>query len=261
MIKGAAYIAWAPIDTESENADPTYGTGFQIGGLNQIDRKINYDEAALPADNKLKYKAKQFKNGDLAIKLSEFSLANQAAMFGQTISNGKLSKRDTDIPPMAGIGYINTVGKKDANGNDVTIYRVYINPKTQSYPGDTSAKSGGDGISLATEDLSATIYQPEYAEWEINEEYSTFTSAVNRVKSFLSITNAYAVNVQVNGDSTGEAATPEGVTVVATGDTFTLTITGTVTTLYDNGTDVTASIADGAYTITVTDDHDIAVIF
>ena len=73
----------------------------------------------------------------------------------------------------------------------------------------------------------------------------------------------HAVNVQVNGaGTTGEAATPVGVTYVAAAGSFELTITGTATALYDNGVDLVASIAGAASTLTnVPAAHEIAVIF
>lgn len=260
--KGAAYFVWAPIATESATADPVYGAGFQLGGLNQIDRSIKYAEAELPADNKVKYKIKQFSSGDLAVKLSEFILANQAAVFGNTYSDGKLSSRDTDEPPMAGVGYINNVGIKDASGKDKTVYRVYINPKTQASKGNTSATSGGSSINLAAEDFAATIYQPEFAEWEIVKEFDTFASAKGYIDSYLRVSASYAVNVQVNNASVGKSAAPAGTTMVASGEDFVLTITGTPTALYDNGVDKVADIAAGTYTVSaIATEHDIAIIF
>jgi len=68
--------------------------------------------------------------------------------------------------------------------------------------------------------------------------------------------------VQVNGAGAGEAATPAGVTAVASEGAFELTITGTATALYDNGTDSIASVSAGKYTLaSVTANHKIAVIF
>ena len=49
---------------------------------------------------------------------------------------------------------------------------------------------------------------------------------------------------------------------VADGSDFVMNITGTVSKLYDNGTDKTASISTGVYTIaSIAEDHTVAVIF
>lgn len=258
---GAAYFAAAPIVTESTSAPIVYGSGFQVGGLNQIDRKITYAETDLPADDILKYQVKQFASGELGVKLSEFSLANQAAMFGQTIVDGKLSKRKTDEPPYYGVGWVQTVIRKNGANNE-TVYKVYINPKTQAYPGDESGTSKGKSLSLATEDFTTTIFHPDYDEWEINKEFTTYASAKAYIDNYLGVATYYAVDVLVTGAGTGEAATPEGVTMVANEAAFELVITGTADQLYDNGVDVKASIAAGKYTLaSVTAAHDIAVVF
>jgi phi13 family phage major tail protein len=258
---GAAYFALAPIATESASAAMTYGAGFQVGGLNQVDRKISYVEAELPADDTVKYKYKKFKAGDLGVKLSEFSLENQAVVFGQTLVDGKLSKRSSDEPPYCGAGYVQTVVRKNGANNE-TVYKVFINPKTQSYPGDESSKTKGGNVTLDTHDFSATIFEPLYDEWEVNKEFSTFASAMGYVQNYLGIATWYAVDVQVNGAGAGESGSPAGVTMVASGEAFELTIAGTATKLYDNGSDVTASIAAGKYTIaTVSAAHKIALIY
>lgn len=260
-IKGAAYFAWAPIATETSSGI-THGVGFQLGGLNQVDRNITYAEAELAADDKVKYKPKQFASGDLAVKLSEFSLANQAAVYGQTIVDGQISKRDTDIAPIASAGYVNTILRKNASGSDETVYRVYINPKTQATEGNKSATAKGSSITLATEDFAATIYQPDYEEWEIVKEFTTLADAQGFIDTYLGIATLHVIDVQVSGEDTGKTATPRGVAMVAAAGTFVLTITGTATALYDNGVDSVASIANGKYTLTnVTAAHDIAVIF
>lgn len=260
-IMGAAYFAWAPIATESTSAAITYGTGFQVGGLNTVERSITYVESDLPADDVLKYNIKQFSSGDLAVKFSEFALENQAAMFGQTISSGKLSKRSTNEPPYGGVGYVKTVLRKNG-ANDETVYRVYINPKTKAYPGNESSTTKGKNITLASEDAALKIFQPDYDEWEVVKEFSTLASATGYIQTYLGIATWHEINVLVTGASTGEAATPEGVTMVAASGTFALTITGTVTALYDNGVESKASISAGVYTLaSVSAAHDIAVVF
>lgn len=258
---GAAYFAVAPIVTESSSEPITYGAGFQVGGLNQIDRRINYVETDLPADDLIKYKIKQFSSGELSIRLSEFPLEYQATIYGQTIDGGKLSKRSSDEPPYLGVGWVQTVIRKNGANNE-TVYKVYINPKIQAYPGDESGTTKGNNISLATEDFTATIFEPEYDEWEINKEFSTLASAIGYIQSYLGIETWHPINVLVTGAGVGESATPKGTTMVEDEGTFVLTITGTADALYDNGTDVSASIVGGKYTLaSVMEAHDIAVVF
>jgi len=260
-LMGAAYIAVAPIVSEGPSGI-TYGTGFQVGGLNQVDRNIAYVESELPADDVVKYKLKQFGSGELAVKLSEFPLEHQAVVFGQTLDDGTLSKRSTDKPPYLGIGYINTVLRKDESGVDEVVYRVYLNPKTQAYPGNKSATTKGSSIQLTTEDFTATIFQPEYADWEIVKEFDALASAKGYIADYLGIATYHTVNVLVTGATTGESASPVGTTMIADGEDFELTVTGTVTALYDNGVESKSSITADKYTVAdVSADHNIAVIF
>lgn len=259
--KGASYFVWAKMATEPTDAKPTYSDGFNVGGLNQIDRKITYATAELPADDKVKYKESEFASGEVSVKLSEFLTSYQALLFGHSYVDGQMGAHDTDTAPVAGIGYVQTIQRISGSVKS-TVYRAIINPKVQAIQGDMSATTRGSSITLGTEDFTLTVFQPEFADWEITKEFSSFASAQAFVNTYLNISTAYAVNVQVNGETTGESATPEGTTMVTSGQNFVLTITGTPTALYDNGTESKASIADGKYTLTnVTLVHNIAVIF
>lgn len=259
--KGAAYFVWAQMATEPTGSKPTYTGGFNVGGLNQIDRKITFATAELPADDKVKYKESEFASGEVSVKLSEFLTSYQALLFGHSYADGQMGAHDTDNAPFAGIGYVQTI-QRVSGSTKTTAYRAIVNPKVQAVQGDLSATSRGSSITLSTEDFTLTVFQPEYADWEITKEFSTLASAQAFVNTYLGVSTAYAVNVQVNGETTGESATPEGTTMVTSGQNFVLAITGTPTALYDNGTESKASIAAGVYTITaIAATHDIAVIF
>ena len=106
------------------------------------------------------------------------------------------------------------------------------------------------------------VMAPLYGPWYYLKEFTTEAAAQAYIDAKLGVVVWHAINVQVNGETTGEGATPSGTTYVAAAGTFELVIAGTVTALYDNGVESKGSIAAGKYTLSnVAAAHDIAVIY
>ena len=144
----------------------------------------------------------------------------------------------------------------------VKKYRAYFFPKAKASIPDWTGNTKGSSISFATQPISMKIMPPEFGPWYYIKEFDTESAAKAYVDAKLGVATWYTVNVQVNGADGTEAASPVGMTAVASGSSFVITITGTVTKLYDNGTDKTSSIDGGTYTIaSIAANHDVAVIF
>ena len=163
----------------------------------------------------------------------------------------------SDVAPYGGIG-----GYQQLVVNGTKKWRAWFFPKVKASVPDWSGNTKNNSISFGTQPLSFKVMAPKYGPWKYTKEFTTEAAAKAYIDSKLSVSTWYGIEVQVNGAGAGEAATPYGITYVASAGTFVLTITGTATALYDNGVDNILDVSNGTYTLSnVTAAHKLAVIF
>lgn len=254
---GLKYLAWARQATEPTNAVPTYSAGLVLGRLVSMNLTIKNSEGELYADDLLSEYISEFSSADLTAEADNISLANQATLYGATYASDEFKATYTDAPPFGGLGGIQVllIG-------GVRKYRAWFFPKVRATMPDWDAATRGDSVSFGTQPIKLKIMQPLYGPWYYMKEFTTETAAQAYVDLKLGVATWYMIDVQVQGVTTGKAATPVGTTYVASAGTFELAITGTPAALYDNAVESKASIADGKYTLSnVTAAHSIAVVF
>lgn len=254
---GLKYAAWAKMVTEPASAVPTYDAGIVLGKAVSTNLAVKNIEGELYADDMLAEYKSEFSSADLTLEVDNISLANQAKLYGATYANDEMTHSVSDAPPYGGIG-----GYQVLQINNVIKYRAWFFPKARASVPDWSGTTKGNSISFGTQPLALKVMSPNYGPWYYVKEFTTEAAAQSYIDTKLGVAVWHEISVQVNGASTGEAATPMGSTYVANAGDFTLTVTGTVAALYDNGAESKASIADGVYTLSnVTAAHKIAVIF
>lgn len=253
---GLAYLAWAKIAAETDTALPTYETGMTLGKAVKADLTVTNAEGQLYADNTLSEDVSEFSSGSIAIETDHMPLTKQATVFGTTLVNDELGNGPDDTPPFAGAGYYQVL----VVGGE-RIFRAFYYPKVKAKMGDETAGTKTNSITLGTAPMALTVFVPSYGKWRYVKDFTTESGAKAYIQTKLNVAAWYQVNVQANGATTGEGVSPVGTTMVATGDTASITITGTPTAVYDNGTDVLASVVGGKYDVSVTADHNISVIF
>lgn len=253
---GMKYWGWAPFAAETTTALPTYTAGFKLGESIKADLKITNAEGQLYADDVLCEDVSEFSSGDITGELDELTLTKQAVLYDATLTDGEMGNGADDSPPFGGTAYSQYLQK-----SGVKRYRTFFYPKVKAKVPDDSSNTKGSGFTMGTEPVSFKVYPPLFGKWRYVKDHANLAAAQAYIESKLSIATWYDINMLVTGATTGESATLSA-PAVASGGTVTVTLTGTVTKLYDNGTDVTASIADHVYTIsTVAAAHNIAVIF
>jgi hypothetical protein len=254
---GLKYLAWAPIATEPTNAVPTYGVGRVLGKMISMNLAITNSEGKLFADDMLAEYISEFSSAEFTAETDNISLADQAALYGATFADDELRLTAGDNAPYGAYG-----GYQQLSVNNVRKYRAWIFAKGKASVPDETGATKGESVSFGNQPLKVTVSAPNFGPWKKVKEFSTEAAAKAYVDTALGVATWHNIGVQVNGAGTGEGASPVGVTPVADAGSFELVITGTVTALYDNGTEVSASIADGKYTLSnVTADHTISVIF
>jgi|GEM_PF-868367 hypothetical protein len=256
---GMRRLYWSKFASEPTSALPTYLTGKLIGVGIAADVTYNWATGELYGDDKLIEKINEISSATAAVQTSYLSLQDMSDMYGQTYADGELGIGTDDNPPYGGLGYIQVL-KNTATG--ATVYRAFFWPKVSAQMGNETANTKAGSITIGTFTITWTAFKPAYGKIAYVKDFTTEEAAAAYLETKLNIAAWHQINVLVSGATTGEAATPGGITMIANAGTFTLVITGTVTKLYDNGTDVTVSIADGEYELSnVTAAHNIAVIF
>lgn len=254
---GLKYLVWGKMAAEPTNAIPTYNPGKVIGKMVSANLSIQWAEGELYADDMLSEYISEFTSGDLTMEVDNIALADQATLYGATYDADEFQAVYSDTPPFGGIG-----GVQVLMVNGARKYRAWFFPKVRASMPDWDATTRPDSISFGTQPLNMKVMTPLYGPWYYVKEFTTESAAKAYIDTKLGVTTWHEINVQVQGASTGEGATPVGVTAVANAGTFELAISGTPTALYDNGAESKASIAAGKYTLSnVTAAHTIAVIF
>lgn len=254
---GLKYMAWAKQATEPTDAIPTYSAGLVLGKMVSANLAIENNEGELYADDMLSEYVNEFKSAELTAEVDNITLTNQATLYGATYASDEFKASSADTPPFGGVG-----GYQSLMVSGTRKYRAWFFPKVRATLPDWDGTTRGDSITFGTQPIQMKVMAPAYGPWYYLKEFTTEAAAKAYIDSKLSVATWHTIEVQVQGAGAGEGGTPDGVTYVANATAFVLTIAGTATKLYDNGVDVTASIAAGAYTLaSVTAAHKLALIF
>lgn len=254
---GLKYMAWAQMATEPAAAIPTYSAGIALGKAVSVNVSMSNAEGELYADDMLAEYVSEFSSAELTAEVDNISLENQAKLYGATYASDEFKLSANDNAPLGGVG-----GYQVLMVGGVRKYRAWFYPKARASVPDWDGATKGNSISFGTQPIKMKIMAPIFGPWYYVKEFTTEAAAKAYIDTKLGVATWYAVDVQVQGATTGKSATPEGETSVASAGAFEIAITGTPTALYDNGADVKASIAGGKYTLSnVAADHKIAVIF
>ncbi|MBQ6621531.1 MAG: hypothetical protein IJH75_01690 [Mogibacterium sp.] len=251
---GLKRLAWAQMASEPDNGVPTYGAGMILGKAVSTSLSITTAEGELYADDMLAEYVSEFSSAQLTAEADNIPLDKQAMLYGAAYSGGEMQMSADDTPPYGGWG-----GYQVLMVGGVRKYRTWFFPKGKANIPDWNGATKGANVSFGTQPIDVKVMAPNFGPWYYVKEFDNEAAASAYIDSKLNVSTWYNVDVQLQGSG---SAVPGGSTPVAAGEDYTLTITGTVSKLYDNGTDKTASISEGVYTIAdVAADHNIAIIF
>lgn len=252
---GCAYPCFAAFNgTEPAAALPTYGSGINLGELVEANDTINNATGELYADNKKAETAAMFANGSLVIGLDDITYASEVVIFNSTLDGNELTDAVTDVAPYGGLAYYRKVQKDGA----ITYEGVFYPKVKASITGD-SVSTQGSSIDFQTKSITFEILAPNVGDWRIRETLATEALAKAWVETKVSVATWYALTVAKSGTGT---VSPLGTTYHAADADPEILISGAPTSIFDNGVDVTASLAAGKYTITnIAAAHEITVSY
>ena len=183
---GLKYLAWAEIDTEGDNAIPTYksATAGVLGRMVSINVTVNNSEGELYADDMLAEYAGEFSSADLTADVDNITLENQAKLYGTSYStSGEYTADADDTAPYGGVG-----GYQTLQVNGTKKYRAWFYPKAKAALPDFDGTTKGNSISFGTEPIKMKIASPKYGPWYYAKEFTTESDAKSYINTKLGIT-------------------------------------------------------------------------
>lgn len=171
MDYGAKYIRWAPFaaeDPEPAGKLPNYGEAVTLGSLNKLSETLSFNEAKGYGDNVLKVHVIKFKEGALAIEITEVPRDAMSQLVGSSIDENKnLWRRNSDKAPYGGLGFC--VNKILDDGRDVCMGIIYFKTKAMLQGGDYN--TSGDNITLTNNKLQFTVAACGSGYWKVESDY------------------------------------------------------------------------------------------
>ena len=121
--------------------------------------------------------------GSVKIELSQLQVADEAALGGHTYSaDGGMTVGENDSAPFVRYGAIG-VGVR----NKVTFYRVVCYYKVKFGAPDDDFATKEKTVSFKTHSLSGTAYANASGNVRFKQDYSTFESALTKLKELLNV--------------------------------------------------------------------------
>lgn len=245
---------WAKQATEPETSVPTYEKGMQLGKAVSCNVAVTNAEGELYADDQLAEYAAEFSSAQLTAQVDNIPLEKQAMLYGAQYVDDELLHNSNDTPPYGGVGGFQTLmveGKRK--------FRAWVFTKAKAAIPDEDSTTRGNNISFGTQPVDMKIMAPKFGPWKRTKEFDTEAAADAYVQTALNVGEWFTAQIMLMGEGT---ASHNGIVSVASGETLEITFTNTPTKLYDNGSDVTSSVASKKYTLSsVNENHKICAIF
>jgi len=249
----------APVTNKPDNDFPAYGVGVRFPQLVAVTETLNQSDVSFYSDDHESERVKEFTNCDLAVDNKGMSDAISALALGMKYEDGVLSRGSDDTPPEMGFGFHRSV-----IDNSVRYFEGVYYPLVKAFPAGETYNTKGASTTLTGGNVTMTATQANDANhtWKQTKMFNTSADADLWVQSKLNFAAAWEINITVNAaPGAGGSANPRGALMVADGGNLDITV-DTGAKVYDNGVDVTSSVAGGVYTLSaVAADHKITVIY
>jgi len=165
---GAKRPRFAKIQTEPENALPTYDTPVTIGRLIKGDLSITYASGKLFADDELAESVDEFSSGTVALETDDVVDDVAQEIYGLTVSNGEVSYKAGDTPPPGGLTYHKVLMRRGKK-----LFKGYYYPRVQAVLGNDTAQTKGDSVTFGTSATNFTVYQSNTGQWRVTKEFAS----------------------------------------------------------------------------------------
>jgi len=246
-IQGLSTFTHSPLNESTG----TYGAAAKTGGAIEAKLSVNYNDATIYSDDRLKKKNTSFKDGkvtltvDYANKVILSPLIGRTttpisftSTAGKTVTSTKHISKTNDKPIPVGFGYIIKDLDVDANKDVYTVkffYKIEFAPYTQD------AKTQEGAITYTYTTLEGTIFELPNGNWCEEEDFDDLETAIEYLYSLYAATCKTPV-ASIEG---GYYTAAQSVTLIAgAGEVIYYTIDGLTPTKSSTLYSTAISIAD-----------------
>jgi phi13 family phage major tail protein len=140
----------------------------------QADLSIQFNEAKLPADDKIVESDKSFREGTITLGVDDLNDTIQTELLGHSIDTetGELTANGNDNNPYVGIGFI-CISKKDG----AQKFRAIWVPKVQFAEPSETNQTKGENTSFSTPTMTGTIMALDNGDWKKENSFATLALA------------------------------------------------------------------------------------
>ena len=238
---------WAPFASEPDNARPVYGDVEEMGAARLGTLTYTTAAADIEGDDEVLRHIEQFQTGTFVGETTLSDLEVNAKIYGHGYAAGVESSGKNDTSPYGAYGFTEPILKSGATN---PIYRATFLLKLSANPANeaqSAATRQGGSINPGYNSVTYTVYPCNTGEWRLRQDFETEAAAEAWILGLFGATSAYLVSTEIVGSG---SVTPSGSHYVTAGQNAVLDFGSTdPTKLYDNGSDVTSSIASHKYTI------------
>lgn len=152
---GMRYVVAAPLESEPNGQEPTYGTGLIMGRAISADVSLDRLDNALYADDAKAESENSITGGTISIGIDDILEDAQVAIFGVVKSGEGDDAEYIDkgvAAPYVGVGYI-----QERRFKGVTSYLAWWYYKAQFAPMADSARTKGEQIEWQTTTASGNL--------------------------------------------------------------------------------------------------------
>lgn len=249
---------FAQIASEPANALPTYGTVQDMGAARLGTITKTAAEVDIEGDDIVLTHLDMFTAAQLVAETTLSDLELNSLVYGHAYAESVEHSGANDSSPYGGYAFIEPVLKKDKT----LIYRATFLPKlsaTAANEAQSAATRQGGSITPTYNSVTYTVYACNSGDWRLRQDFDTEAAAEAWLMGIFGSTTSYEVSITVVGSGT---VSPSGTTYVEAGEDISFTFGSTPEALFDNGTDVTASISTDTYTISnVAAAHELVAVF
>lgn len=248
-----------PFASEPDSGHPVYGPRVDMGAAVAGNLRINTAKFEIYGDDALLVPVELFVSGQMDAETTLDDLEVNSKLYGHKYEAGRETSNADDAAPNGAYAFIQHIMRKDKK----PVYRPTFFYKT-------SAMQSSEKIEAATKNatinpkmnaVSLNIMRDNTGDWREREDYDSLPEAEAMISALAGDGNAFSVRIQHSGAG---ASTPGvGSKYVAAGGSQVIDFgTNDPDALYDNGVDVTSSIAAHKYTISsIAANHDIVAIW
>lgn len=211
---GLRYFAFAPIETETDGADPTYDDGIVCGKAIGADVTWNHNDNVLRADDGDAEFDNAITGGTISIDLDDLPLDVRAVMLGGYLDETNEIYYDSAAPgPYGGFGYIREVRHEGATRFDAFwCYKVSFAME------EDSAQTMAESIEWQTPKLNGRIMGGNFGAssdaggvliYRAVKSFTTYAAAKTWINTKAGITAAAASTQGTQtGTQTGTTGSP-----------------------------------------------------